>query len=435
MKKILVAGAGHGGLIAAAFLVEKGHDVTVFEKQNREDLGHDWEDRFTFSLLEKLGVGHIAEEEKRVCGDFAFVSPSKRTKVVIRNPIEKKSRIVWRKPLIERLIRFCEEKGVRFVFGEEIFSAIVTGDAVVGIKTASGEKKGDLVIDACGAFSPVKGSLPVSFGIETKPRYGDLFYAWRAYFDKSEDVLPDAPCEIYLYHEKERGLSWLRTYEDCVDVLVGRIYPIDDEKVKKQTDLFRVEHPWMGTNILHGGRYGVIPVRRSLALMVADGYAAVGDSAFMTTPMNGMGIDLSLLAGKLLSDVVCRAETCDKVSLWEYNRDYLRLYGGAAAKNEGLKNALLKMPGEGVDFLFDNAIVESSDLAGAGQTTKFSAFLGKFIRGMRNPKYFFALLIGLIKGAKTAGLYKRAPRDFDRNKIDKWIKRIGKNDIVIPKND
>ena len=54
MKKILVAGAGHGGLVAAALLAKQGCDVTVYEAKREEDIGHDWEDRFTFSLLEKI---------------------------------------------------------------------------------------------------------------------------------------------------------------------------------------------------------------------------------------------------------------------------------------------------------------------------------------------------------------------------------------------
>ena len=42
MKKIIVAGAGHGGLTAAYNLSKNGFDVTVFEKGDREGLGYDW---------------------------------------------------------------------------------------------------------------------------------------------------------------------------------------------------------------------------------------------------------------------------------------------------------------------------------------------------------------------------------------------------------
>ena len=47
-----------------------------------------------------------------------------------------------------------------------------------------------------------------------------------------------------------------------------------------------------------------IPVRQPLAVMIADGYAAIGDSAFMAIPINGSGIGCSMRAGKMLADAV-----------------------------------------------------------------------------------------------------------------------------------
>ncbi|MBR6940121.1 MAG: NAD(P)-binding protein, partial [Clostridia bacterium] len=44
MRKIIVAGAGHGGLVAACRLAEAGYDVTVVEKKERNETGHDWHD-------------------------------------------------------------------------------------------------------------------------------------------------------------------------------------------------------------------------------------------------------------------------------------------------------------------------------------------------------------------------------------------------------
>ena len=38
MKNILIAGAGHGGLSAAATLSKNGYNVTVIEKETREKI-------------------------------------------------------------------------------------------------------------------------------------------------------------------------------------------------------------------------------------------------------------------------------------------------------------------------------------------------------------------------------------------------------------
>ena len=435
MKRILIAGAGHGGLAAGALLAKRGFDVTVIERNKREDLGHDWEDRFTFSLLcDLLGIDEAALPAGcwRYRGDCAFVSPAKRKRVVIRYTAKNRQRIMWRKPLIGLLLDHAQAQGVKFLFETRVKGPAVRNGRVTGLETDAGTLSADLVIDAAGVFSPVRMGLPEEYGIEKEPKYGDLFYACRAYYDRLPGHPdPEAPFEVYLYHEGERGLSWFCTNEDSCDVLIGRTDPLTEEKFAEQLAIFRESHPWLGQTVLHGGQKGVIPVRRPLTLLVGDGYAAVGDSAFMTTPMNGMGIDLSLQAGRLLAETVAAKRETDysAADLWDYNRAFHRLHGCAAAKNEGLKNALLSLPPEGVDFLFEAEVIQSSDLAGAGKNTKLSALLGKFARGMKQPASFFTILGGLMKGAKAAKLYQRAPDRFDREAIRRWSEKIAALDV------
>lgn len=432
---IIVAGAGHGGLIAAGVLARAGFKVTVLERRKRIVIGHDWEDRFTFDVLDRVSDGAIAVPDCwRYRGDCAFISPSHRTSVKIKYDENNRQRVMWRKPLINALIGYAEKGGADIRFGVNVNSPIIENGRVVGVNTSEGAMTAKLVIDALGSFSILRSMLPTEFGIDRNLERGDAFYAYRAYFGKTSDISPEFPFEVYLYHECEPGLSWFCTNEDSVDILIGRVDPdFQSNKVAEQLEIFRKSHPWFDDRILHGGSFEVIPVRRPLAVMVADGYAAVGDSAFMTTPMNGMGIDLSLLAGRLLADTVisCNGDYSAK-ALWKYNREFHIQYGGDTAKNEGLKNSLLKMPAEGVDFLFDNAVIQSSDLAGAGRNTKLSALLGKFVRGMKNPKYFFTIINGLMKGAKAAKIYKNAPETFDRAKIEQWKARLAENIITLP---
>mgnify|MGYP004613186651 FL=1 len=431
--KIIVAGAGHGGLAAAAELAKAGYDVSVYEAKKRNELGHDWEDRFSFDLLlSAVNADKLPDSAWRYRGDCAFVSPDYKTKVVINYTDENRQKIMWRKPLINMLLDNAEKSGVKLNFETEVTAPIIRGGRVAGLKTSEGDIESDLVIDATGVLSPVRTKLPESFGIEKRPKRGDVFYAYRAYFNKTDSNMPKIPFEVYLCHAREQGLSWCCTNEDSVDILIGRIDPLNEKLVNYHIDNFRKTHPYIGNEILHGGNYGIIPVRRPLALMVADGYAAVGDSAFMTTPMNGMGIDLSLQAGKLLADTVIKNSGDASVeTLWKYNRDFLFLYGGETAKNEGLKNALLNLPGEGVDFLFESAVIQASDLSGAGKNTDIGNLLGKFARGMKNPPYFFTVLEGIMQGAFSAKLLKSAPEKYDRDKIIKWQDEVLKHVIKI----
>lgn len=90
------------------------------------------------------------------------------------------------------------------------------------------------------------------------------------------------------------------------------------------------------------------------------------------------------------------------------------------AKNECLKNALLNLPEGGVDFLFANGVIQVSDFAGAGRNTNLGALLGKFIRGMKNPPFFFAILGGIIKGGKLSKAFCAAPEKYDPAAVQNW---------------
>ncbi len=435
MSNIIVAGAGHGGLIAAARLSAAGHNVTVFEKKQKDELGYPWQDRFTFSLLtDALGIteDELPKNSWTYRGDCDFVSPSKNKHVVIRYTEETRQRIMWRKPLLQLLLEHAENCGVDIKFGTPVAGALIDGNTVTGIYTSATEYKADLVIDAAGVFSPVRCTLPKYFNIETEPKRGDLFYAYRAYYHNELKVVPETPFEIYLRHNGELGLSWVNSEEEYADILLGRIDPLSDEQINALLDDFRSAHPWIGKTVLYGGQKDYIPVRRPLTLMVANGYAAVGNSAFMTTPMNGMGIDLAIEAGGLLADNVLHANGNYRAEvLWEYNRDFHMLYGAESSRNAGLKNAILRLPKEGVDFLFEQDVIQASDLSGAGRNTSLLSLLGKFTRGMKRPPYFTALLKGLIKGGKAASLYHKPPARYDIKEILMWSNKIASFDIFV----
>ena len=54
--KILIAGAGHGGLAAAGLLAKNGAQVTVIERFPEENLGHDWTDIFDPACFQEAGI-------------------------------------------------------------------------------------------------------------------------------------------------------------------------------------------------------------------------------------------------------------------------------------------------------------------------------------------------------------------------------------------
>lgn len=73
-KKIIVAGAGHGGIIAAAKLAEKGYDVTVYEKKVKEELGYDWLDAIDIKIFNDVGLPLPDLSDIGFNGDMRFIT-------------------------------------------------------------------------------------------------------------------------------------------------------------------------------------------------------------------------------------------------------------------------------------------------------------------------------------------------------------------------
>ena len=113
MKKILVAGAGHGGLSAAINLAKAGYDVTVYEKQKREEMGYDWEDAIELSAFDFAEIERPDESIYIKSHHMAYMSPNGQH--VLHMPYDKgigRRVHMERKGLIKHMLCEAEKAGV-----------------------------------------------------------------------------------------------------------------------------------------------------------------------------------------------------------------------------------------------------------------------------------------------------------------------------------
>lgn len=423
-RKIIVAGAGHGGLIAGAALAEKGYDVTVYERHIKDELGYDWEDSVERKIFAECSLPEPDESEYRFSGPMKFYNPNLKTPLTV-NPVGEGSVMMERKYIYKVLLENAEKKGVRFVFNTEILAPVMDGLRVVGIHTSDGDVFGDLVIDAAGINSPLRKNLPVCCNVDRDYGYGECFFAYRAYFDKLPAEEPDVKYEVFLIPGGEKGISWVITGENSVDVLIGRMAPLSKTELEAELETMRRFSPQIGKNLLRGGEICQIPVRRPLSVMVCDGYAAVGDSAYMTLPMTGSGICASMRAGKLLAEAVLedKNDEFSAKTLWEYNKKYILHLGMNFAAIDILKNILLCTKVDGVNFLFDKQIITERDMSfgkGAGGSVSFSDIASRAIRGVGNLPVLLRTAGALSKGDNAKKVYKQMPAEYDEAAVLKW---------------
>lgn len=424
-KKIVIAGAGHGGLVAGAVLAKAGYDVTVYERKIRSELGYDWEDAIDMRVFAECGLEPPKKEHYAFNGDMKYYNPNLKAPLVV--PANGKGSAVFeRKEIYDVLIDNAEKSGVRIIYSTEILSPVMDGLRVVGIRTSDGVVDADLVIDAAGINTPLRSRLPVCCNIDRYYGYGECFYAFRGYFDKVPGHDPDVAYEIFLMHQGERGLSWVVTKDDYVDVLIGRMAPMSKTKLAKTLDEMRAFSPQIGEKLLRGGTQEQIPVRRPLSVMVCDGYAAVGDAAYMTVPMTGSGICASMRAGMLLAETVMedKDEVYSRETLWNYNRKYILHFGQNFAAIDILKNIMLCTEVEGVNFLFDKGIITESDMSfGKGKEEggmSFSDMVARATRGISNLPVLLRTAGALTKGDNVKKVYQSIPETYDEKAVLKW---------------
>ncbi len=437
MKNILIAGAGHGGLSAAAILSKNGYTVTVLEKNTKETIGHDWHDCMDIPAFHFADIPVPDEKDFHRGLSMCYFNPKKTATIKMDGgPGVAQSNCITidRKFLIRYLISHCENCGVKFVFGAEIKEAITENRRVLGVKAiVDGEEKdffSDMIIDAAGMHSPVRRSLPEEFNIQREIPIEDTFEIFRAYYENTEKYITDPNYSVFFFNCKKPGLDWVITEEDYIDVLIGKFGKLTEEEIEASLNDVRENYPGIGETPVRGGNVATIPLSKTLPLIVADSYALVGDSASMTVPLNGSGIDLSLQAGKLLATAVMSSADggYKKEDLWQYQYRYFTLFGFQLVPISILRRFFGVITAEDIDFFMEKGILSEKEINMAGGVSGITAsyVLEKISAAL--PKA--SLLPDLLKTIKELPLYpvvkSTMPKEWDDKKIAEWVKNYSR---------
>lgn len=428
--KIIVAGMGHGGLAAAALLAGAGYDVTVYEKKSAGTLGYDWTDIFDPKAFAAAGLPMPAKELYTYKEDMTFYNPSMTVGLRQHVPPEKREIKMERRDIYAHLIHCAEESGAKLVYDCEVRAPLMAGSRIVGISTSLGDFYADLIIDACGMDSPVRKNLPPEIPIEKSVARKDRITIYRAFFDRAGSSDARDKFKVILFANSICGISWVASEDEYTDLLIGRFEDFDLKEVERFSDYLRKTNPQLGKKVMRGGRFAQIPVRQPLSIMVWDGYAAIGDSAFMTVPLIGSGIANSLRAARFLADTVfCDTYAkYDRETLWGYEVKYFQKLGKGLAPLAAAKRALLSMSPQDIDYFFESGtlnednITMTADFHSLFDLIKFDpADLLKKAGNLRKNKAAMKKLIPAAAGiAKAMEASAAIPRHWDERAVLRW---------------
>lgn len=436
MAQIIVAGGGNGGLVSAIHLAKAGLSVTLFEGKEKSDVGLCQTDAVDISAFTYANIP-IPDYFKRGKNEVTFIPKDATVGSLTLPPQSEISLFVDRKELANYLFDLAEKFGVKIHYGEKISSAVMLGNRVVGIKTEKGVYYADLVIDACGVKSPVRNSLPEYLNINRPIEKYDVVYSYRAYFNRIKDApAPKTDYNIYFKEDGTTGFCWLVTEFDRVDALICRFYEPSDSEILNVLHTLHKENEQMGIDVVYGGTHGIIPVCQPLSTLVSDGYAAVGDSAFMTFAVKGSGIAYSMMAGKILADtIIADKNTCySQETLWNYQRGFFKEIGFTACTIALIKNMLPFMTADDVNKLFELKIITTEELSALWENktdailnARGAAKIKDKIRLVRDEpilKNIFSNLAVWI--AKFAVLQTSFPHKYNKEDIAEWNEKYNK---------
>lgn len=433
-KKIVIAGAGHGGIAASAILAKNGFDVTVYEKQKRKDIGYDWTDIFDRKVFTAIGMDIPDESKWSLKQDMTFFGPGMGIALRQKTPEDKLEIQMERKTLYDCLISYAEECGVKFEFGKTVDGPLMLGSRVAGIKIGKKDIFADLVIDACGINSPVRMNLPEHLGIQKEPLNYERFYVWRGFYEKGEACEVEDKFKVILFHRGKLGISWVADEEEHTDILIGRFEKFDEEEVEKALECLREENLHLGKKLLRGGEFVQIPVRQPLGVLVADGYAAIGDSAFMTVPIIGSGIANSMKAGAILANAVIddKTESFSASTLWKYQTGFYNKIGAGLAPFASIKLLLTRLECEELDYIFENGVLNARDMtAGVISSNIIEVFKGVTLPDIKIKADALIKNTDVMKKVMKLGADIAAvtavtaamPKEYNLKKVCSWVKK------------
>ena len=430
--KIIVAGAGIGGLQAAKILAAKGHDVTIYEKAEQAELGNNWFEDVDYKLFNDIKI-KLPEGSYRA-ENVSLVPPFTDDNIEIDIPKDQRKWRVNRKKFIEQMISDATEKGAKIIYSTPCRKLIIKGEKIGGLIVGANKEKVycDLVIDACGINSPLRKSLPEEFGITKEPGEDEYFSVYRGVFDTYPDLpIPKQHKKVFVKFMGQPGFSRVICEpDDKVDVLVGKMGKMSRFEFETLFRQLRIENQIIGYEDLEKGVFAKIPVRYPLTKMMVDGYVAVGDSAFMNMPMMGNGIADSVRAGQMLGEVVAETNSSSARMMWKYQVSYFKQIAYERFLIDAMRRVLLKSKSDEIRFLLEGGFLTKEEIKtvvmGKGIIASFGFIMEKFGIGRKKFKFYTDIIKALMNGKSAMDAARQIPAKYDNSRINAWQKKIEK---------
>ena len=389
---VIIAGGGMAGLITAAsvayFSGQRARTLVIDRNPPTEPgrktingwtCGDAVSKRSVDYIANNIGINYGKPELEHPVEGVLVYSPDHETKILF----EGEGFVLNRKILPQRQVEDAKKLGVEFIcnvvcdrlYSEDGFVRGVTGRTMP--EGTPFKKTAKMVIDAAGSATKLRPNLPIPSKIDSDIDRDDLESTGRYIFDF--DVSGEDPTwfdsRYALIHLDQYlapgGYSWtFPKGKDKVNIGLGvqkKALDGRNQKYGKKDGLQDLIDQYVAMNKVirkpvqssdtedQGNTKGSwqVSVRRHNDCLVANGYAVVGDAAWMARPIDAGGIGPSIYASVMLGRVVAEAIEANDTSeegLWKYNLDYMKHHGYQMASFEVLRRYLQTLTNEQISY-------------------------------------------------------------------------------------
>lgn len=361
-KRIIIAGAGPGGLLLAQLLGEAGAEVLVLERLTEQQHGekNNWSDAVELDVLRDAGLpvpeispteyggewikgnGNPAAiyEKHRVTNLAVYASDYSR-KVTI--DADFRHVLTDRQKLCVYQKKKARDAGAVLLFEQQISGLLgitegpledihIYGLRCIRADGSQEEFRADLVVDATGqeaALRTMIGNKAIGEPF-AQNEYGYVYRTVCAY-DETEEGKAQFPFVEHYRLRSEKGYGFVHFHEPGkVDIGGGSrsFTPKQDarELVMESMDAY----PHVRREILRGGE------GRNLKCMppdslVAGGFLVVGHAGAQINPTQGCGIGSAFSGALLAAQVINGTDDFDLGKLWPYNYRWFESRGASYA--------------------------------------------------------------------------------------------------------
>ena len=395
---VIVVGAGTGGCLTSKTLAEAGLKVCMIDRKREQDIGDKvCGDAIGKHHFDNIGIAHPSGKElDQTIEGIKVYSPDMATEINVQGE-GVHGYLVNRLLFGQRLVQEAKTAGVTLNDLTIVTEPIIKNGYVIGVLTKD-QKTGEnceilakVVVDASGHSAILRKKLPVEFGIEKKVKDEDVEICYREIREIKEPIDELGFCKIYLDLKRvPGGYYWIfpkssTTINVGLGVAMTKGFPNPKDLYN---ELILSMPLFKDSRVLKGGG-GLVPTRRPISPMVANGIIIIGDAACQVNPIHGGGIGSSMMGGVRAAEVIIEALKKGDVSreaLWSYTGIFMKEYGAKQAGLDIFRMLLQRLNNKEMNYGMNHHLITDEDLlkASMGEDLKLNITekTGRLFKGL-----------------------------------------------------